>query len=109
LLYKTFQCEDRAISFLPVPPFYFRYVDDIILAAPSLHFSSILKVLNSVHKRLQFTIEFSDNNTINFLDISLIVNENRLEFDWFRKFIFSERFLNFFSYYSIAHKIGIVM
>lgn len=56
------ELEDRAIASLLVPPFYYRYVDDIIMAAPSLHIRHILKVFNSFHKRLQFTIEFSTNN-----------------------------------------------
>jgi len=79
------------------------------MAAPSLHISTILKVFNLFHKRLQFIIEYMSSNTISFLDTLLIINENRLEFNWYHKPTFSGRFLNFLSYHPISHKIGVVM
>lgn len=49
--------EESAISRLPlILPMYYRYVDDVILAAPPL-FSDILSTFNSFNKRLQFTME----------------------------------------------------
>jgi len=36
-------------------PFYYRYVDDLIMAAPIEHTSNIQKVFNSFHNRIQFT------------------------------------------------------
>jgi len=61
--------------------FYYRYVDDIILAAPFNHFTNILNIFNSFHNRLQFTIEFENNRNISFLDLSLNVVDNKIKID----------------------------
>ena len=45
--------EKKVISMLPARLlFYFRYVDDIILAAPSENIHDCLNVFNSLHARL---------------------------------------------------------
>ena len=59
-------------------PFYFRYVDDIVMAVPSNLIDFTLTTFNSFHPRIQFTLE----RGIDFLDITIIKN-NRLIFDWF--------------------------
>jgi len=47
-----------AINNLPFHlPFYYRYVDDIILAAPSNSLDILLQTFNAQHSRLQFTME----------------------------------------------------
>jgi len=46
--------------------FYFRYVDDIILAAPSESINDILKIFNSLHVRLQFTMEIGIDGKLSF-------------------------------------------
>lgn len=102
--------EERALSCISFRlPFYFRYVDDIALAAPSAHIPVILNTFNSLHKRLNFTIEIASNNILNFLDTSIIVNNNLIEFNWYRKPTFSGRFLNFFSQHPLSHKRGAVI
>lgn len=74
--------EDRAITNLPfILPFYFRYVDNIVLAAPKLRVPDILQTFNFFHKKLRFTVEFSNNNSINFLDTTIIINNNYIEFN----------------------------
>jgi len=37
------------------PPFYYRYVDDILLAAPLNLLDNILEIFNYFHDRLKFT------------------------------------------------------
>jgi len=50
--------EMKALKMLNIRiPFYFRYVDDIALAVPRQNIDEILKVFNSLHNRLQFTLE----------------------------------------------------
>ncbi|EFN62673.1 hypothetical protein EAG_00345, partial [Camponotus floridanus] len=102
--------EEKAIARLSFHlPFYFRYVDDIVLLAP-LNFSKLLlSTFNSLHNRLQFTIEIANNNRLNFLDVSIVVNQNQLEFDWYHKPTFSGRFLNFFSQHPLIHKKGVII
>ena len=48
--------ETKAIARLGFQlPFYFRYVDDIVMAVPSDMIDFILTTFNSFHPRLQFT------------------------------------------------------
>jgi len=57
--------------FFQMKDFYFRYVDDIVIAI-SLSLIKELRVLNvfnSFHPRLQFTIALS-GNVLNFLDLN---------------------------------------
>ena len=50
--------EEIALKKLSVQPlFYFRYVDDVILALPSDTINDALNIFNSLHTRLQFTLE----------------------------------------------------
>jgi len=50
-------------------PINYRYVDDILIALPKNLMYSIFEMFNSYHKRLNFTIEHIDDNSIYFLDV----------------------------------------
>lgn len=98
---------EKVISSLLIPlPFY---VDDIVLAVSSINVSDLLHLFNSFHNRLQFTIEYLNNNNIRFLDISIIINNNYLEFNWYKKTNFSKKIfiflfiLSFNSYKRCGH------
>jgi len=89
------------------PTFYYRYVDDIVLSLPHPQLNSLLDKFNSFHHRLKFTIEMEpEGDKLNFLDITIIKQNNTLIFDWFRKPTFSGRFLNFNSHHPFTHKRG---
>lgn len=91
------------------PPFCVRYVDDLALAAPSSLLCHTLDTFNSFHPCLQFTIEIGSENTLNFLDVTLILQNNRLIFDWFYKATFSGRYLSFLSQHPVCQKRGTVI
>jgi len=56
--------ENRALNTIGfTPPFYFRYVDDIITACPFNLVDHVLNIFNSFNPRLQFTIEVENNKT----------------------------------------------
>ncbi|KYN21604.1 hypothetical protein ALC57_06020 [Trachymyrmex cornetzi] len=100
--------ETEALDILGVPlPFYFRYVDDILTAVPIDSIDHVLTVFNSFHERLQFTLE-NGGDKINFLDLTLIKNKDRLEMDWYHKPTFSGRYLNFLSAHPLSQKRGVV-
>jgi len=88
--------------------FYFRYVDDIVMAAPSDKTDLIFKTFNQYHNRLKFTIEYEENRSISFLDLLLTISENTIQIDWFHKKSFSGRFLSFYSGHPLCHKIGMI-
>jgi len=89
-------------------PFYHRYVDDIVLAAPNDQIGKIVDTFNSFHHRLQFTIEFEINKSISFMDLKLEVRNGELILDWFHKETFSGRFLSFYSNHPLCHKVGVI-
>src|SRR3978361_2132464 len=84
--------------------FYKRYVDDCILAIPKGREQQILDTFNSFHHKLQFTIEIEDSEQINFLDLTLIRNNNRIYTKWYTKVLASGRYLNYNSEHHIIHK-----
>lgn len=90
------------------PTFYYRYVDDIALAAPESDLTTLVEVFNSYHPRLQFTIELG-GHSLNFLDVSLIKSDNRIITNWYRKPTASGRYLNFYSCHPLKQKIGTII
>lgn len=84
--------------------FYYRYVDDILLAEPPNLKYHTLNIFNSFHSRFQFTMEVGSER-INFLDVTMIINNNTIEFNLFHKAtLFSGRYLNFLSQHPISQK-----
>ena len=60
--------EEIALKILSAQPlFYFRYVD-ILLALPSDTVNDTLNIFNSLHTRLQFTLEVGTSGRLSFLD-----------------------------------------
>ena len=75
------------------PPIYYRYIDDIIMG-PFEHdmsiYNKILNCFNSINDNIQFTIEVPENNTLNFLDISIFITDNKICYAWYSKPTHSE-------------------
>jgi len=91
------------------PTFYYRYVDDIVLAVPLSHLNSLLEKFNSFHRRLKFTMEMrEEGDKLSFLDLTIIKKDSVLIFYWFRKPTFSGRFLNYYSHHLFTHKRGTI-
>ena len=102
--------ENNALELLRIKlPFFLRYVDDIVCSVPNDKVDHILEIFNSIHPRLQFTMEIGVNDKLNFLDVTLILNNERLIFDWYHKPTFSGRYLNFSSQHPICQKRGTVI
>ena len=89
--------------------FYYRYVDDIVLAAPKDKINNILDSFNAYHERIKFTVDHGDEFGINFLDVKLLCEGGSIIFDLYKKPTNSGRFLSFFSNHSITHKKGVVI
>jgi len=101
--------EHSVIGSLDVKPFFYhRYVDDIILAAPSSCLLDLLEAFNSFHPCLSFTMEV-EGERINFLDLTLMRDDDRLISNWYTKPSFSGRFLNFYSQHPLIHKKGTII
>jgi len=89
-------------------PFYYRYVDDIAMAIPREDSQRVLYTFNSLHPKLQFTMEIGGKE-LNFLDVTIMNNNNLIEFDLYRKPTFSGRVLSFLSQHPISQKRGVLV
>jgi hypothetical protein len=87
------------------PPFFFRYVDDIITAVPKSKVNSVLENFNSFHERIQFTLEMETDNSISFLDLKIHRrNDGTLITDWYHKATWSGRYMDFNSWLPSSYK-----
>jgi len=86
---------------------YYRYVDDIFMIIPEAKLDGVLKTFNEYHPRLKFTYEES-NNTLNFLNTSVMREDDKLITNWFRKPIYSGRYINFFSCHPKQYKLNTI-
>ncbi len=86
-------------------PYYVRFVDDIKTAIPIDGEDEILRLFNSYHKRLQFTIEVEKEGRLNFLDMTVVrLEDGSLSTIWYQKEISSGRYLNYMGRNPIGHK-----
>jgi len=88
-------------------PFYYRYVDDLVMAVPTTEIDHVFSAFNSFHPRIQFTIEIG-HNMINFLDTTIIIKNNKILFDWFHKPTFLGRYLNYLFQHLLSQKVGTI-
>jgi hypothetical protein len=66
---------------------YYRYVDDILIIYNThiTHIDNTLAELNSMHPRIQFTLEKEADNKLNYLNLTIRKETDRLTFDIYRK------------------------
>jgi hypothetical protein len=59
---------------------YHRYVDDILIIYNShiTNIDDILNKFNCMHHKIKFTIEKEESSKINFLDLCITRNRNRM-------------------------------
>jgi hypothetical protein len=101
--------ESISITRLPfIPTFYYRYVDNIALAAPVTHLNTLVDVFNNYHPRLKFTMELGGDE-LNFLDVTLIKFDKHIITDWYRKPTASGRYLNYYSCHPLKQKVGTII
>ena len=82
--------------------FYKRFVDDSIICFPAIMRDYVVRQFNAFHSRIQVTIEEQINNSINFLDLTIMHNNQKITTKWYQKPTASGRYLNFFS--SVPHQ-----
>jgi len=88
---------------------FYRYVDDIFMVIPTVGLDSVLGSFNDYHPRLKFTYEIENNNTLSFLNASVIRTDGgTLITNWYRKPTFSGRYINFFSNHPYQYKLNTI-
>jgi hypothetical protein len=89
--------------------FYYRYVDDIFMIIPdNIVENELLNYLNSLNKNLRFRMETQNNNSINFLDVIIHLNDNKISTGWFRKMSNTLTFTNWYSAGPKSYKINLI-
>jgi Reverse transcriptase (RNA-dependent DNA polymerase) len=94
VLEKLFDSQIPKLPFSNVP-FLKKYVDDTITLIPKNQTQNCLDVFNSFHQSIQFTSENENNQKINFLDMTLIRQENKIITNYYNKECSSNRILSF--------------
>lgn len=88
---------------------YFRYIDDSWLKTSHRTVSRILNKFNSIHERIQFTIEMEKEDSIAFLDVRVIREQNgELLTDWYHKDSWVGRYCNFRSFSPAQFKVNTI-
>ena len=71
--------------------------------------NKILENFNSYHSRLNIAYELKFENTLSFLNLLMIKNEDGIiETNWHRKNTFSGRYMNYFSNHPLKQKTAII-
>ncbi|XP_015120513.1 uncharacterized protein LOC107043495 [Diachasma alloeum] len=100
----------KVIGELPfVVPWIKVDVDDTILAVPKDRVEEVRERFNSVHDRIQFTVEQETNNVLCFLDVEVHRGEDgTLRTNWYQKPTSAGIVVNFRSNHPTSQKIGVV-
>ena len=88
---------------------FFRYIDILIIYPKEHNIPFSVHKLNKVKPSINFTYKFEKNNSLHFLDILLINNNNKLEFKVYDKINNKNDFIHFYSNLSDKTKSGILL
>lgn len=86
-------------------PFFYRFVDDCIMAVPADQVNNVVNEFNKYHKKLQFTVETEINKQINFLDLTLFQTNNTIKTKWYTK----SRYLNYNLHHPTCQKKSVII
>jgi hypothetical protein len=66
---------------------YFRYVDDILIVYDKnkTHNDTMITEFNTLHPTINFTVENEENKKLNFLDLTIHREHNKLDYTIYRK------------------------
>lgn len=67
--------------------YWYRYVDDNLTCSTSTdrQLNNFLTYINFLHKNIEFIIETEQDNTINFLHLSITKKHNKYDFSIYNK------------------------
>ena len=67
--------------------YYARYVDDILIIYDSakINTQDIDTYINSIDSNIKLNLTHEEQRSINFLDLTITRNQNKLEIDIYRK------------------------
>ena len=88
--------------------YWYRYVDDILacFVGTERQLQSFLNYINSIHTNIKFTLEIKQNNSINFLDLTITKQNNKHDFSIFHKPSYTDITIHNKSSHPYTHKIS---
>ena len=88
---------------------YFRYVDDtFVILGSELDCGRVHEKLNLLHPALKFTVEMEQNNSLNFLDVSVEKEGTGFFTNVYRKPTSTGQYIRWNSFSSKARKISLI-
>ena len=87
--------------------YWARYVDDILMVwtGTNRQVDLLLSEMNAMNESIKFTVE-KGNETINYLDLTLTLNNNRIEYKIYRKPTHTDTIIPNDSYHHPRHKLA---
>lgn len=88
--------------------YWYRYVDDVICLwkGTNRQLQKFHKHINSLDPNIQFTIETEENNSINFLDLTITKINKKHDFSIYRKPTHTDTIIHNNSRHSYGHKVA---
>jgi hypothetical protein len=89
---------------------YFRYVDNILVVykGNTTNIKKVLNSFNNINPELKFSMEQEKDNKLNFLDITITKDANKLTYEVYRKPTTSDTIIHKDSCQPIEHKLAAV-
>ena len=89
---------------------WYRYVDDVLAIIPEdADTADILRRLNNIHSRIQFTVENEEEGKLPFLDTLIRREGEAVKFSVYRKPTNRDDFIHYLSAHSERTKSGVVI
>lgn len=87
LFMNNFELKIKEHPYFKLFKFWYKYVDDVLalFLGTKRQLNTFLNFINSLHSKIGFTMEFEENNKINFLDLTIKKHQNKLKFEIFHK------------------------
>lgn len=100
--------DDKLNPFRKNIDYWYRYVDDIICLwkGTNRQLDNFLDYLNSLHRRIKFTVEIEKDHCLNFLDLKISRTNGSHQFTIFRKPTSTDSIIPFNSCHPVIHKMA---
>ncbi len=87
-----------------------RFVDDIFILhnLTNRGLDNLVKTLNLIHTKIQFTLEVENQGQLPFLDVLVEHKQNVFQFDIYRKPTFCLRYVDGLSAHPISQKLAFI-
>lgn len=89
-----------------LPKVWWRYVDDVFSIVKKDLLPLVLETINNSHKNIEFTCEIEQDNKLAFLDLLIVKEQTKIDFEIYRKPTNTQRTIPNTSNHSHQHKMA---